>query len=118
MGVKVMSGYSRTSRVRLPEDVVDLDTSTPIGAAAAGAITRILNRSTNMEDIGNVMTVAGSIRTTDHTASAKVTVGVKEYTTLVDVNGMTTKTADVNKVAVLLENGWKVDKIEEVEVKG
>ena len=118
MSVKVMSGYSRTSRVRLPEDVVDMDTSSPIGAAAAGAVIRTLNRCTNMEDIGNVMTVAGSIRTTDHTANAKVAVSVKEYTTLVDVNGVSTKTADVNKVAVLLENGWKVDKIEEVEVKG
>ena len=118
MSTRIMSGYSRTNRVRLPEDKISIDTGKPEGAAAMGAVVRILNRSNHMDDIGNVLTIADAISSEDQSSSAKVKVGVKEYTHLVDANGVSTKTADVNKVAVLLDNGWKVDKIEEVDQMG
>jgi|10_taG_2_1085330.scaffolds.fasta_scaffold35970_4 hypothetical protein len=116
MSSRIIPGRSWTNKIRLPEDVTSLDTSTPVGAAATGATVRILNSCRTMDDISNVLAVAGSVHTTDATAQAPVSVGKKEYTYLVDGTGKEVKTSDVNKVNILVNNGYKVDRIEEVDV--
>ena len=118
MATNIIPGWSKTNRISLPEDTTSLDTSNPIGAAAAGATVRILNSCRSMEDIGNVLAVAGSVATTDATAGAPVTVGKKEYTYLVDTDGVEHKVADANKVSIFMANGMKVLKVEEEDITG
>ena len=118
MSARVMPGRSWTNKIRLAEEVTNLDTDSPIGAAAAGATIRILNTCRSMEDIGNVLAVAGSVVTTDASKQAKVSVAKKEYTYLVDGSGKEVRTSDVNKVNILVNAGYKVDRIEEIDITG
>ena len=118
MGARIMPGRSWPNKIRLPEELTSLDVSTPVGAAAAGATVRILNSCTTIDDIGNVLAVAGSVSTSDSSSKAPVVIGKVEYTYLVDGSGKEVRTSDVNKVNILVNAGYKVDRIEEVDVTG
>ena len=118
MSARIIPGRSWTNKIRLPEESTSLDVSKPAGAAAMGAVVRILNSCRTMDDIGNVLAVAGSVDTTDSSNSAPVTVGKKEYTYLVDGTGKEVKTSDVNKVGILINAGYSVDRIEEENITG
>lgn len=118
MSTRIMPGRSWTNKIRLPEETTSLDVSKPAGAAAMGAVVRILNSCRTMDDIGNVLAVAGSVTTTDSTDNAAVTVGKKEYTYLVNASGKEVKTSDANKIPTLLNAGFTVDRIEEVDITG
>ena len=71
-----------------------------------------------MEDIGNVLAVAGSVSTVDPSSNAPVTVSRMEYTVLVNPSGKEFRTADTNKVDLLIQNGCTIDRIETEEIKG
>ena len=118
MSARIIPGRSWTNKIRLPEELTNLDTDSPIGAAAAGATIRILNSCRSMDDIGNVAAIAGAFNVVDASQQAKVSVAKKEYTYLVDGSGKEVKTSDVNKVNILVNAGYKVDRIEEVDVTG
>ena len=118
MSARIIPGRSWTSKIRLPEEHTTLDVSSPVGAAAVGATVRILNSARTMEDIGNVLAVSSAVSTTDQNSTAPVTVGTKEYTYLVDGDGVEHKVADPNKVAIFINNVMKVTKVEEEDITG
>ena len=118
MSSRIIPGRSWTNKIRLPEDSTNLDVSTPVGAAAVGATVRILNSCRTIDDIGNVLAVAGSVTTTDADSKSAVVVGKKEYTVLVDATGKEQRTANPAMVSTMLDNGFKIDRIEEVDVTG
>ena len=118
MSSRIIPGRSWTNKIRLPEESTNLDTSTPVGAAAVGATVRILNGCRTIDDIGNVLAVAGSVTTTDANNTAAVVIGKKEYTVLVDVTGKEQRTSNPTMVKTMMENGFKIDRIEEEDVTG
>ena len=118
MSARVMPGRSWTNKIRLGEENTNLDVTDPVGAAAAGATVRKLNSCRTIDDIGNVLAVAGAVTTTDATATAPVTIARKEYTILTNSSGKEFRTADTSKVELLINQGFTIDRIEEVEMKG
>jgi hypothetical protein len=77
MGINLTQRREWDKKVRLPDGVTTLDTSTPIGAAATGAIIRTLNKATDVEDVGNVLQLANAVNTSDG-SNARTVIGVKE----------------------------------------
>ena len=118
MGARIMPGRSWTNKIRLPEELTSLDVSTPVGAAAAGATVRILNSCTTIDDIGNVLAVAGSVSTSDSSSKAPVVIGKVEYTYLVDGNGNEHKVSNPETIKTFVSNGMTVTKVIEEDITG
>tara|TARA_R100001594_G_C3972236_1_gene248042 strand:- start:388 stop:744 length:357 start_codon:yes stop_codon:yes gene_type:complete len=116
MSARIIPGRSWTNKIRLPEDVTNLDVSTPVGAAAVGATVRILKSARGMEDIANVLSVAGSITTTDTNAQGPTVIGVQEYTILTDGQGQDHKVSNPETIKTFMANGMKVKKVIEEEI--
>ena len=116
MSVKLNSGWERTSRVRLPEGKTKLDSTKPLQAAVTGSLIRIAQNATDMEEVGNLLTLCGSVETIDgNKQNASVKIGTEESYEVTD--GKTTQTvSDSNAFNSLLSNGWKLVKIHVVDI--
>ena len=117
-GVKIRNGYSRINRINLNEDSTQLDTSSVIGAAAAGAVIRILKQADSMEDIGNISAITEHFNIKDSNKRKMEVVGREEVTTLTDGNGNETSTAAPKTVEMYVSQGWTLVRTEVRELYG
>tara|TARA_R100000781_G_scaffold5382_1_gene6017 strand:- start:64 stop:420 length:357 start_codon:yes stop_codon:yes gene_type:complete len=118
MATILRTGYERTSRVRLPEGKTTLNAKKPLQAAVTGTLIRVARNCSSMEDVGNLLTLAQNVDTTDGNVGPKEKIGTEETYHLVDKAGKVTKTMDPNVLSTLLGNGWTLDRTESVDVMG
>tara|TARA_Y100001938_G_scaffold134038_1_gene194065 strand:+ start:554 stop:901 length:348 start_codon:yes stop_codon:yes gene_type:complete len=115
MATRLMSGYERTNRIRLPEGKTRLSPKDPIGAAAMGAVVRVMNRANTMDEIGNILTLQGSVGIEDNT---KTVIGVRETFVYVDSNGVEHKTEDHNTAALFKSEGMTFVRCDREDIMG
>ena len=104
-------------KVRLPDGITNLDTSTPIGAAATGAIIRTLNKAHDVEDVGNVLQLANAVTTTDN-AQAKTVIGVKETFVYADANNAEHNTCDHRTAELYAKQGMTFIRCDKEDITG
>jgi|TARA_R100001510_G_C7454176_1_gene77647 hypothetical protein len=117
MGINLTQRREWDKKVRLPDGITNLDTSTPIGAAATGAIIRTLNKATDIEDVGNVLQLANAVSTTDGN-SAKTVIGVKETFIYADSNGVEHSTCDHRTAELYAKQGMTFVKTLSEDIMG
>ena len=115
--VRLNQGREWNKNVRLPEGKTKIDISTPAGAAMAGTIIKVLKNCTDVEDIGNAMTLYNSIETTNSADNKPCVIGYDESYELTDGQN-TTIVSDASAMNGLLANGWKLVKTHQKEIYG
>ena len=113
--VRIRSGRSWPTNVRMNRDQVKLDTSDPIGAACAGKIIKDI-KSGDLENVGNLQVISEVFSTTDGSAAnEKVVLGRKTITEM--VNGkVTVEARTVDEVNSFAAQGFTIagTRVEEV----
>ena len=111
MADRVMSGYSRTNRIRLPEDQVSIDTSSVLGASTYSAILKA-NRTGDYANIGNLLTVYSSVKETDGSTATedRFVRTSKTVTVLTDATGGEHRLTDAGMVTAYMDKGMTVSK--------
>ncbi len=111
MADRVMSGYSRTNRIRLPEDQVSIDTSSVLGASTYSAILKA-NRTGDYANIGNLLTVYSSVKETDGSTATedRFVRTSKTVTVLTDATGGEHRLTDAAMVTAYMDKGMTVSK--------
>ena len=102
--------------IRLPEGETKLDPKSPIGAAATGAIIRVMNRATDMEDIGNVLTLSGSVSVND--TSKQVVIGRRETFVYKDANDVEHETDEHDTCKMFERQGMTFVRLVKEDILG
>ena len=76
MSDRLFKGYQRTNNVRLPDEVVKLDTKTAIGAAATASVIKAM-KTGDFSNVGNVLQVHDSV-TTEGSSNEPTIIGKEE----------------------------------------
>lgn len=114
MATILRTGFERTSRVRLPEGKTTLNVGKPIQAAITGSIVRVAQQATSMEDVGNLLTIAQQVDSTDGKPQQTKIDTVEFYHMS---NGKKkTKVGNVTAMEALRKEGWKIDKVTQEDV--
>ena len=116
MGARLMAGFDRTTRIRLPEGETKLDPKDPIGAAATGAIIRVMNRANDMEDIGNMLTLKGSVSVAD--SSKQVVIGSRETFVYKDASDVEHETDDHDTCKMFERQGMSFVRVVKQDIMG
>ena len=112
MADKVMSGYSRTNRIRLPEDTVSVDTSTPLGASTMSTLLKA-NRTGDFSDVGNSLTLYSSVKHLQCSVDDdKFVADERNVTVLTDANGGEHRLTDAAMVETYTNKGMTIAKTE------
>ena len=106
---KIMTGYSRTNRIRLPEDQTSIDTGTVLGASTMNALLKA-NRTGDYTNVGNVLTVYSSVRMLDNQDNSDVFVVRTETVTVVSDKSGDHHLTDPKMVSTYTSNGFKITK--------
>ena len=115
MADRVMSGYSRTNRIRLPEDTITVDKSSVLGASTYAALLKA-NRTGDFSNVGNVLTVYGSVAETDNSKTVdKFVASEQTITVLTDANGGEHRLTDAAMVTAYADKGMTITKTETVK---
>ena len=115
MADRVMSGYSRTNRIRLPEDTITVDKSSVLGASTYAALLKA-NRTGDFSNVGNVLTVYGSVAETDNSKTVdKFVASEQTITVLTDANGGQHRLTDAAMVTAYTDKGMTITKTETVK---
>ena len=115
MADRVMSGYSRTNRIRLPEDTITVDKSSVLGASTYAALLKA-NRTGDFSNVGNVLTVYGSVAETDNSKTVdKFVASEQTITVLTDANGGEHRLTDAAMVTAYTDKGMTITKTESVK---
>ena len=115
MADRVMSGYSRTNRIRLPEDTITVDKSSVLGASTYAALLKA-NRTGYFSNVGNVLTVYGSVAETDNSKTVdKFVASEQTITVLTDANGGEHRLTDAAMVTAYTDKGMTITKTETVK---
>ena len=115
MADRVMSGYSRTNRIRLPEDTITVDKSSVLGASTYAALLKA-NRTGDFSNVGNVLTVYGSVAETDNSKTVdKFVASEQTITVLTDANGGEHRLTDAAMVTAYTDKGMPITKTETVK---
>ncbi len=115
MADRVMSGYSRTNRIRLPEDTITVDKSSVLGASTYAALLKA-NRTGDFSNVGNVLTVYGSVAETDNSKTVdKFVASEQTITVLTDANGGEHRLTDAAMVTAYTDKGMTITKTETVK---
>ena len=115
MADRVMSGYSRTNRIRLPEDTITVDKSSVLGASTYAALLKA-NRTGDFSNVGNVLTVYRSVAETDNSKTVdKFVASEQTITVLTDANGGEHRLTDAAMVTAYTDKGMTITKTETVK---
>ena len=115
MADRVMSGYSRTNRIRLPEDTITVDKSSVLGASTYAALLKA-NRTGDFSNVGNVLTVYGSVAETDNSKTVdKFVASEQTITVLTDANGGEHRLTDAAMVTAYTDKGMTITRTETVK---
>ena len=115
MADRVMSGYSRPNRIRLPEDTITVDKSSVLGASTYAALLKA-NRTGDFSNVGNVLTVYGSVAETDNSKTVdKFVASEQTITVLTDANGGEHRLTDAAMVTAYTDKGMTITKTETVK---
>ena len=115
MADRVMSGYRRTNRIRLPEDTITVDKSSVLGASTYAALLKA-NRTGDFSNVGNVLTVYGSVAETDNSKTVdKFVASEQTITVLTDANGGEHRLTDAAMVTAYTDKGMTITKTETVK---
>ena len=115
MADRVMSGYSRTNRIRVPEDTLTVDKSSVLGASTYAALLKA-NRTGDFSNVGNVLTVYGSVAETDNSKTVdKFVASEQTITVLTDANGGEHRLTDAAMVTAYTDKGMTITKTETVK---
>ena len=116
MSTRLMTGFDRTNRIRLPEGETKLDPKDPIGAATVGAIIRVMNGANDMNDIGNILTLKSAVSVAD--SGKQVVIGTRETFVYADSNGVEHTTDDHNTAALFKSEGMSFVRVVKEDIMG
>ena len=111
MADRVMTGYSRTNRIRLPEDSINVDKSSVLGASTMSALLKA-QRTGDYSNAGNALTIYGAVKEIDSTETSQ-DIFVKEdrlVTVVVDKKGVEHKLDTPDLVSTYCEQGFTISK--------
>ena len=111
MADRVMSGYSRTNHIKLPEETVNVDTSTLLGSSTYTALLKA-NRTGDYENVANLLTIYSSVKEIDssNTVEDRFVRTSKTVTVLTDADGGQHRLTDAAMVTAYLDKGMAVSK--------
>ena len=112
---RVMSGYSKTNRIRLPEDKIKVDKSSVLGASVFATLLKA-NRTGDFSNVGNALTIYEAVTETDNNSAADKFVANEEtVTVLTDTNGTEHKLKDAAMVTAYTDKGMTITRTETVK---
>ena len=112
---RVMSGYSKTNRIRLPEDKINVDKSSVLGASVFATLLKA-NRTGDFSNVGNALTIYEAVTETDNNSAADKFVANEEtVTVLTDTNGTEHKLKDAAMVTAYTDKGMTITRTETVK---
>ena len=115
MADRVMSGYSRTNRIRLPEDKINVDKSSVLGASTFATLLKA-NRTGDFSNVGNALTLYSSVTETDNSGAVDKFVSSEQtITILTDATGGEHRLSDAAMVEVYIKQGMTLAKTETVK---
>ena len=115
MADRVMSGYSRTNRIRLPEDKINVDKSSVLGASTFATLLKA-NRTGDFSNVGNALTLYSSVTETDNSGAVDKFVSSEQtITILTDATGGEHRLNDAAMVEVYTKQGMTLTKTETVK---
>ena len=112
---RVMSGYSKTNRIRLPEDKINVDKSSVLGASVFATLLKA-NRTGDFSNVGNALTIYEAVTETDNNSAADKFVANEEtVTVLTDTNGTEHKLKDAAMVTAYTDKGMTITRTETIK---
>ncbi len=116
MADRVMSGYSRTNRIRLPEDKVLVDKTSILGASTLATLLKA-NRTGDFSNVGNALTLYSTVTevSSDSGSVDKFITHEQTFTTLTDANGGEHRLTDAAMVTAYTDKGMAITKTETVK---
>ena len=120
MTTRLRSQNDYTQTIKLPEAITNIDTSDPVGAAAAASLIRNM-RNDNYDNVGNLLTVASSVKVRNPNASqTPVVIGQETVTILSDPNNnnIEHELRDAQMVQSYLGTGMTIVRTEVRDVMG
>ena len=118
MATRLRSQNDYTQTIKLPEAITNIDTSDPVGAAAAASLIRNM-KNDNFDNVGNLLTVASSVKVRNPNAvSTPIVIGQETVTILADSNNVEHELRDAAMVTAYLANGMTIARTEVRDVMG
>ena len=112
---RVMSGYSKTNRIRLPEEKILVDKTSVLGASVFATLLKA-NRTGDFSNVGNALTIYEAVTETDNNSAADKFVANEEtVTVLTDTNGTEHKLKDAAMVTAYTDKGMTITRTETVK---
>ena len=112
---RVMSGYSKTNRIRLPEDKINVHKSSVLGASVFATLLKA-NRTGDFSNVGNALTIYEAVTETDNNSAADKFVANEEtVTVLTDTNGTEHKLKDAAMVTAYTDKGMTITRTETIK---
>ena len=112
---RVMSGYSKTNRIRLPEEKILVDKTSVLGASVFATLLKA-NRTGDFSNVGNALTIYEAVTETDNNSAADKFVANEEtVTVLTDTNGTEHKLKDAAMVTAYTDKRMTITRTETVK---
>ena len=109
MSTKLFDKFQKNDNVQLPGEAVNIDKTTPIGAALMGSIIRVAQRATDIGDVVNAMKLSNSVNVIYNTVSSPGRTMVVTVTiTTVSDGKVTHDIDDPTTLKVYLDNGMTI----------
>tara|TARA_R100000808_G_scaffold3696_1_gene12821 strand:- start:104 stop:487 length:384 start_codon:yes stop_codon:yes gene_type:complete len=117
MADRVMSGYSRTNRIRLPEEKILVDKTSVLGASVFATLLKA-NRTGDFSNVGNALTIYEAVTevSSENGGSVDKFVASEETVTIVtDANGTEHKLKDAAMVTAYTDKGMTITRTETIK---
>ena len=103
---RLFSGYSRTERVRLPDDKVKLNPKTVLGASTLATVIKA-QKTGDYENVGNALQLHDACSVMDDTVTGPTIIGSEEVTICKDADGKLHTVRDPKNLEIFIGQGWK-----------
>ena len=117
MATKLFTGYSRTDRQRLPEEVSKLNPKNVVHAACIGGVMRAI-KTGDYSNTSNMLNLVGAVDVQDETATSTTVIGYEEACVLQSPDGHKQEVSDPKLVELFRDEGWKLVGVVKKEIKG
>ena len=112
---RLFSGYSRTDRIRLPDDKVKLNPKTVLGASTIATVIKA-QKTGDYENVGNALQLHDACSIMDETVTGKTIIGREEITVCKDEDGKLHEVTDSKNLEILIAQGWKPLRTEQRDI--